>query len=83
LHFDEIFSLAVLSTQTSMNDLEASLLESLEGSPATDCPVYDDSSRRFSLDSEPENAIAANNKQNTNSQEPTPTEKPEFEIGEA
>ena len=87
LHFDDIFSLDVLSTQTSMDDLEASLRESLDGSPVIESQDYFDSTRKFSVESMPGKAVANIDKQLleiAGSQQPTPTEKESaFEVGEA
>jgi hypothetical protein len=86
LHFDEIFSLEVLSTQTSFDDLEASLHESLT-SPAIETYEHEELGRRFSTGSDLENTpdvISKQVREVASSQEPTPTEKePVFDIGEA
>jgi hypothetical protein len=69
-----------------MNDLEASLRESLT-SPGVESHELYESERRFSMGSEPESASDVIDKQLREmggSQEPTPTEKePVFDIGEA
>lgn len=80
IHFEDIFCLDVLSTQTSMDDLEASLRESLDGSPVIESHDYNDTNRKFSVESMPGNAVENIDKQLfevAGSQEPTPIEKKE------
>ena len=88
VHFEDIFSLEVLSTQTSMDELEASLRESLDGSSVIESQDYydDPAVRKFSVESLSADTMKTIDKQSLQEkkvQEPTPIEKESaFQIGQ-
>ena len=90
LHFEDIFSLDVLSTQTSMDDLEASLRESLNGSPVIESQEFlnETGGRKLSEDID---SLSPNSNFNpqpkpthtATEQEPTPVDTNQtFKVGE-